>query len=469
MRTFKKYFTCIPVVVIIIISGCKKDDWYDIKSDKQLAVPTTLKDMQALMDYAWVMNKNTPGMGEVASDGHYVSEARALVLTDNNRNAYTWSKEQQYREVYDWNYSGGAGAFGSYTRIYYTNLVLDGLEKITPANSDEKIQWDNIKGQALFHRAHAFYELAQVFADAYESNSASTKLGIPLRLESDVNIPSKRGTVQQTYRQIINDLELANKLLPISASYKTRPSQQAVFALLARVYLSMEDYANSSIYANLCLSSYNTLMDYKTLSATGTTNPITDYNPEIIFYASIHTALNVISFTNILIDRNLYDSYDANDLRKKIFFNENITTKLVTYKGTYSGRGFNQCFSGLATDEVYLIRAECYARDGKTAEAMSDLNTLLNTRWSGTYVNKTALNAEDALKQILLERRKELILRGLRWSDLRRLNRDPRFAITLTRKIGTTTYTLEPNSYKYTFPIPDDIIEMTKMPQNEGW
>lgn len=466
---------CNLAIVIVLSSSCKDGDWYDVKSDKNLSVPTTLKDLQELMDNAQILNTCTPGMGEVASDGHYVSDIVASKLVNRNLNAYTWSHDQTNEVVPDWNNAVGSYNTGSYSRIYYANLVLDQLKKIVPLSQIEKGQWNDIKGQALFHRAHAFYELAQVFAPPYEMASASIKLGIPLRLESDITIPSRRSNLQQTYDQIINDLMSTKGLLPLNSTYKTRPSQIALFALLARIYLSMENYEQAKIYAELCLNNYNTLMDYNTLDATLTTNPIKGYNPEVIFYSLQAENYTTLFFTNILIDRSLYDSYERNDLRRKIFFNENMTTGLITYKGSYDGRGF-VCFSGLATDEVYLIKAECYARVGKATEAMRDLNTLLRMRWnpnmttpSKSYVEIVASDGVDALRKVLEERKKELILRGLRWSDLRRLNRDSRFAVTLNRTVGGKTYTIEPNSYKYTFPIPDDIIRLTGIEQNEGW
>ena len=49
-------------------------------------------------------------------------------------------------------------------------------------------------------------------------------------------------------------------------------------------------------------------------------------------------------------------------------------------------------------------------------------------------------------------------MRGLRWTDLRRLNRDPRYAVTLTRSINGTTYMLPPNDARYVYPIPDAVI-----------
>jgi hypothetical protein len=68
--------------------------------------------------------------------------------------------------------------------------------------------------------------------------------------------------------------------------------------------------------------------------------------------------------------------------------------------------------------------------------------------------------------KILTERRKELIFRGLRWPDLRRLNKDGA-GVSVTRKLDGQTYTLTPNSLKYTWLIPQQVIDFNPgMPQN---
>jgi tetratricopeptide (TPR) repeat protein len=460
----KNFIFLLLTTIVVVNISCKKGDWYDVKSDQRLAVPVTLRDMQALMDDASTLNTNTPYLKELASDGHYLSDASLLTLGGINKNAYSWSKVEQYLNVQDWIANGFSG---SYRKVYYSNLVLDGLVKLELKDMD-RFELENIKGQALFHRSLAFFELAQVFSPTYDPLKASDGLGIPLRLESDVTIPSTRSTIQQSYAQIINDLLKAKVMLPVNSLYNTRPGKRAVFALLARVNLSMEKYEDAKIYADSCLNINSALMDYTEFNLSTVDNPISVNNSEVIFYSSMGET-TPLAFNNNLIDTEWYNSYNQNDLRKKVFFNKNFLSGVVTYKGTYCGRGFNQYFTGLATDEIYLIRAECYAREGKILESMADLNTLLRTRWAGIYTEMTATNSEDALRKVLEERKKELILRGLRWSDLRRLNRDPRFAVTLNRTIGGKIYTLEPNSYKYTFPIPDDIIEMTGMAQNPGW
>src|SRR3546814_18218946 len=89
------------------------------------------------------------------------------------------------------------------------------------------------------------------------------------------------------------------------------------------------------------------------------------------------------------------------------------SSDLKNEDGTMSFRGsYHQSsvpFSGLATAEVYLIRAECYARTGNVAAAMEDVNTLLEKRWkAGTYFPFSAHTAEEALSLLLNERRTEL-------------------------------------------------------------
>jgi len=84
---------------------------------------------------------------------------------------------------------------------------------------------------------------------------------------------------------------------------------------------------------------------------------------------------------------------------------------------------------------------------------------LKNRYKTGTFTNLTAANADDALALIVKERRKELCFRNLRWSDLRRLNKDSRFQVTLTRNVNGQSYTLAPNSSRYVLPL--DPIETT--------
>ena len=235
--------------------------------------------------------------------------------------------------------------------------------------------------------------------------------------------------------------------------------------MLARTYLSMRKYNEAGAWADSCLNVYNTVLDYNTLN-TNISNPIPMYNAEVVFHSMAYVDGYFFSPDNCRIDSVLYQSYDNNDIRKKAFFKVVKAPNTVTWCGSYEGSDYP--FSGIATDELLLIKAECQARAGKVTEAMSTLNSLLVKRWkTGTFVPFTAANKEAALTLVLTERRKELLVRGLRWTDLRRLNSESGRETTLTRNLNNQVYKLLPGDTRYTLPIPYSVINMSGIAQNE--
>jgi starch-binding outer membrane protein, SusD/RagB family len=466
-----------PLFFILMITGlfsCKKG-WLEAKPDKSLVVPSTIADYQALLDNTTEISTGIPGvttglspfnaqqnsLGEVSAGDFYVLPNIFGSQFPIYQNAFTWEKDIYVgaKNIDDWNIP--------YKRVFLANVVLEGIEKIKPADNTEQQAWNNVKGAALFFRAYNHFDVAQEFCKSYDKNTAGDDPGIPIRLTSDFNQDSKRGTVLETYNQIIADLKEANNLLtvtlPSNTLYKNRPTKAAANAMLARVYLFMEEYDNAWQYADACLQQYNKLLDFDSVYLANPGNsPFLPHHDEVILNNTLTNA-GIFFGTRAIFDSALYNSYHADDLRLKLFYRK--VSNNPVWKGSYYG-GTSK-FSGLATDEIYLIRAECYARKGNTDAAMLDLNTLLTKRWkAGTFVSFTATDADDALVQIVEERRKELVFRGLRWPDLKRLNKDPRFAVTLTRTARDQTYTLPANDPKYVLPIPDDVIQLTGMAQN---
>jgi hypothetical protein len=267
--------------------------------------------------------------------------------------------------------------------------------------------------------------------------------------------------LQSTYDQIINDLLKAIPLLPTNPLFPTRPSKPAAYGLLARVYLSQANYPQALLYADSCLQLGNSLINFNELAISGS-HPIPHFNKEVIFSSTLITYLSYLS-SRLIVDSTLYKSFGSNDLRRSIYFTTSAGN--ITYKGSYDGSSV--FYGGIATDEMYLIRAECNARAGNTNLAMNDLNALLNNRWlTGTYINQTVATGDAALSLILAERRKELCYRALRWTDLRRLNLESRFQTTLTRIVSGQTYSLPPNSPKYVLPIDNNEINIGGLQQN---
>jgi hypothetical protein len=458
----------IPLLGLI---ACHKDAFLNAKPSSSIIVPSTLEDFQSLLDnvanYASygsrISGMAAPYMGEESSDNFYLTTTVFNTQALIDRNIYVWAKDiyNGSADRSDWNIP--------YQQIMYTNTVLDNIDNVQQTSSNIE-QWKNIKGTALFTRSLAFYNLASIFAPAYDSKTAQSELGIILKTSSDVNINPGRATVQATYNQIIADAKASANLLSSTLPqniYQNRPSKVAAYAFLARVYLSMRDYVNAKTYADSCLKNYNILVDYNTLPSGN--YPFTLSKPttaEVLYQESLSfraTVLFVIGASQLTADSTLYKSYDTNDIRKKIFFR--TTSGLPTLGWTYSGVASS--FAGLATDEIYLIRAECSARAGDTNAALADLNTLLSKRYVTNFFQPiTASSSTDALAKILIERRKELIWRGLRWTDLKRLNKEGA-NITLTRSLNGQLYTLPVNSPLYVLPIPPDEIATSGVQQNQ--
>jgi hypothetical protein len=192
--------------------------------------------------------------------------------------------------------------------------------------------------------------------------------------------------------------------------------------------------------------------------------PFKRFNDEVIFHAG-PTSYSNLQSPKYLVDTVLYASYDATDLRKSLFFSAATANKYQNFRGSYDGS--SKLFSGLATDELYLIRAEGRARTADLGGALADLNLLRKNRYSkSTYSDLVSADAKTVLRWVLDERWKELLMRGLRWSDLRRLNMEADYQRTLVRVAGGIRYELQPGDPRYLWPIPLVVIAQTGIAQN---
>ncbi|WP_316819261.1 RagB/SusD family nutrient uptake outer membrane protein [Pedobacter nyackensis] len=455
---------------VLLNSGCTKG-FLDAKPSSGILQPVTLDEFEKILDNFFNINRSCALAVFASDEYHYSSDARWLAATTPTaRNSYIWAKDlYEGEESLHWNVP--------YTCIFYANNVLEGLSKIE-VNGSNSSQYNSVKGTALFSRAFAYYELISNFAPIYDASTASSDLGVPLRLKPSIDEVLPRSTVSQVYSQIFDDLSQALILLgPSIPAGRSRPSKAAVEALYSRIYLSIGDYSNAERHADACLKLYDKLIDYNTLNNTRVA-PF-PYNHDEQIYVKV--ALNNVSYTTrgtangantyIQITSELINLYEANDLRKSIYYVQQNDGSFDMKQG-YAGPGIAP-FTGLATDEIYLIKAECLARRNEITSSMEKLDQLKRTRWSPSitspikpYENMTATDAKDALAKVLLERRKELVWRGLRWDDLKRLNKEGA-GITLTRTVNGQNYSLSPRSPRYVFPIPDNEISLSGIKQND--
>lgn len=451
-------------IFTLLNTGCTKG-FLEAKPSTDIVQPTRLDEFQKLLDNTDVIKG--VGLAILASDEYrFSTDATWLSVSSvTARNSYIWAKDLYESSISNyWN--------DAYSNIFYANNVLAGLEKIE-INALNTNEWHRTKGWALFVRAFAYYELVNNFSPFYDELTASTDLGVPLRLNPSIDELMPRSTVKKTFDRIFADLNQATALLDLSISpVRSRPSKAASHALFARIYLNMRDYAKAELHADTCLSLYNKLIDYNTINKTAPTPFVYNHDEQIYVRIATADAGSNANGANPNIDMSpdLINLYEPNDLRLVIYYNKQANSTYDIKRG-YSGAGSN-LFIGLATDEVYLIKAECLARRGDYSSSMDKLNQLLIKRWDPAatspakpFQNLTATSASYALAKILIERRKELIWRGTRWDDLKRFNKEGA-NITLSRSINGQTYTLPPNSPKYVFPIPDNEINLSGIQQN---
>ncbi|TYR36335.1 RagB/SusD family nutrient uptake outer membrane protein [Sphingobacterium phlebotomi] len=455
-KTMKKFhhniYYCFVLLTVLQLSACSRT-FLEVKPQKQQVVVETLQDITALLDHANVMNRTD--YSRLISDGDfYYTDAKVASIPEVQRNLYLWNVTIDPTNLHtaSWDLP--------YQQIMYANIAMETLEEMSRGN-DNRASWEELYGRARFFRAWAHYQLLQDFAEGYD-NRRNDQLGIPILTKSTYPQSIERASIEDVYNFILTDLEESVLHLPERSSIKTRPSKQSGYALMARVYLNLGDFEAALLHVQYALELDKTLLDYNMLSLTDPL-PFAKFNflshPEIIFFTSSNVPL--VAIAGIEGAEQVYSRYSDDDLRKKVFFNDERL-----YTGTYSGAS-SYHFTGLAIDELYLIQAESLIRLDRLEEGINVMKELLSNRF---VYNDVTVDIPDRMEELLYwileERQKELVGRGTRWTDLKRINRDSETQVDLTRVYNGEQYELPANSSRYTFTIPLDEIQISGIEQN---
>lgn len=358
-----------------------------------------------------------------------------------------------------------------YHTIYLCNYILNHLEGAKEGGQFSK---DYVEGAARFHRAFSYLYLVNLYAKHYDAQTADTDLGVALALEDNPNLQLRRSTVKEIYDQILDDALKAVPLLKNTeyadqAGYYLRASNAAAYALLARIYLYRGEYENCWKTAQEARNIVGEPADFNNYEKDDE-NPDDGISGDGIPYLGNMDGWampDVICYKSASQEPAPYSDYNLSDELIALFPDKEADLRWNLFVTTYSYHGaengdeprissfyyFNN--KGLNIGELYITEAEALVREGDIDGALDALNKLRTKRYAAdTYVDVTERDPEKLLKLILDERRRELMFKGTRWFDLKRLNKDPRFAKTITHTYFGETYTLEPNSPKYVLPIP---------------
>lgn len=434
-----------------------------------------------LDDFEPVLNGTYASMRDLYSYGLFTSVA-ADMMSDNMLE--TTESLVNYKAVTDWTYAADQIRVAEVWRFNYLmindcNLILENIGTYE-ASAPKKA--NRIKGQALAIRGLMHFNLLRFYAPNFDRTSATP--GIALKMSSAIELPT-RATVQQSYDQIIKDLEAALPLLNDvdaainTATRRSRIDAATVNAILARVSLYSKEYDRAITFATAAITA-------RPLATRANFPGIwTDANAdEVLFSVQFNPgeggpaldvwspATNRAQFDPSADLLALYDK--TNDVRYTSYFtpgasvpgavNRAARTVATKYQGKAAARDGAVNFKAFRTGELYLIRAEARALSNRAADALADLNALRAARIAA-FVPGTETGAAltDA---IATERRKELWLEGHRWFDLKRTTR---IVNRVSCRAGVVC-TLPANSRSWAWPIPqNERLANPGIAQNEGY
>lgn len=359
------------------------------------------------------------------------------------------------------------------------NLILNGLE--TAEGNNEELR-NYVRGEALAWRAFAYFKLLQYYAP-YKNN----QYGIPVYLtpHEDVgNAMPGRKTQQEVFAQILGDCNTALALLEVTASNEWNCAWRYDFlnAMMAGIYTwkamsgaaETTDWENAGKCATEAMRARVLTNDPQILQkmfdcrdVTATTDM---QNDEFYFRIMDGNGNSYVCrfkepyYENGVSDGKInllyYEKFKEKDIRKEIYFNNE-----GTHNDKYNliGASDGGCIILFRLAEMYLIKAEALARQGKTGEARMVLEEFKNSRYTEPVSVPT--DATQLLQEILDERLREFYMENdFRWLDMKRLG------VRVERVVGGDKYVLEPDDFRYCFPIPSREIELNKnMIQTPGW
>jgi hypothetical protein len=352
-----------------------------------------LADLQASEDYA-TWGGTFQGARQVATK---------TMTRDNSEAARTWDS--------------------TYRAINMANIVLNAVDVVTDATLKNQYE-----GEALFIRGILHFELVRFYAKPWGATPNNDHPGIVIRTSAFfTEAPaSPRSTVKEVYDQVIADLTAAADKLPKKNG--SRADRYTALAFLARVYLQQSNYALARDAADSVIRSGNYEMNDDILQA------FTEDNTREVIWeieqdvqnnagddndglATFYANLDAIGRGDIRIDSAFVAGYEANDLRKELwYYNTGTAAKPVLFTAKWSSAYQNLPVVRLA--EMYLIRAECNLRLGEISGATpaADLAQVRNI----ARVNLAPI-ANPTLNNVLQERLHELAFEGVRIHDIKRL------------------------------------------------
>ncbi|MCK0131647.1 RagB/SusD family nutrient uptake outer membrane protein [Flavobacteriaceae bacterium F08102] len=379
-----------------------------------------------------------------------------------------------------------------YLSIGLMNNVINELEIV---KKDDGIEVEIIKGEAKIIRAWNALKLLQYFTP-FDNN----ELGIPLNFNAETvaTTSGKRRTQEEVFNTIIKELnEVLNYTAETDENYNVFYRKSVIHAILAKTYFykatgpvkSEDDWEKVIKHSDLAMEGKALAVsgdDLKTMFKNDVTG-VNYQNPHtlISFFWSGKTQFSSPSGTDIWgyidmaynwgepyyagvrLSPEIESLYNDGDIRlgNNVYTYDLVHNEFSKY--LQDGYEVRNVYPMFRVADLFLMKAEAYARIGETDEAKLLLDEFKTARNAGTY------SEQDVLKEILNERKKEFFIEyDYIWLDMKR-NR-----VSMTRTIqdpssggAETQITLASDDYRYAFYIPleGELDINSNLTQNPNW
>lgn len=373
----------------------------------------------------------------------------------------------------------------TYSYIYDANAAIEGLTQSDKLTKEIK---DHLLGEAYFLRGFFYFYLVNLYGD------------VPLVTSTDykVNSTLPRIPVSDIYKQITNDIQLAQQLLTSpyvdgsithQTAERTRPNQMTATALLSRVYLYNKRYKEAETEASKIITATDiySLGDINKVFLKNSTETIWALQPvsgnantkEGSFY--IYSPEGPNSTNYAVLSKNLLNTFEQGDSRKlnwiAIFKDGNNTEYSSPYK--YKVKDGNPTNALEYTivfrlAEQYLIRAESRIEQGNIDAGIGDLNLIRARSRALATLDvpaplpelKPGMSLQNAKSAVQHERRVELFTEwGNRWFDLKRTGNINGVMTSIAPSKGSIW-----QSNQALYPIPlVEILSNPNLTQNPGY
>ena len=480
---------------LIIMVGC--ENFLDVVPDNRVALDNLEKAAQLLTNaYSDASYAFTDWMTD------NVAYTRGVNLRTNHIELYNWDDEttdatEPDTPTFFWN--------STYNAIAHANEVLAVLDEFEINSEEDQAFKEAVKSEALLTRAYGHFMLVNLFAKHYDRQRASSDLGVPyVDTPETVFIKTyKRNSVQEVYDRIEEDMLLGIELVDDSYfanSGKYHFNRNAALAFASRFYLFQGDYDKCIEYSNMLLGSDPSAF-VRDLTSDEFLNASSSIDGYSQLYSSPDLSSNLLLMRKIsLVQRTDFAHGPTNTLYRDIFeanpfpstTDERENPALVKgenavfpirYQSLFQRSSLNSnvgtpyhIHAAFRGEEVLFNRMECYVEKNQIDNAIQDLQVIFDRRYSGPAITLTMELIREAFGvadnpfisdkfvmeiYVQLERRKEFIVQGLRWFDIKRFELEVEHDL-----VDGSIITLEDNDIRKLLQIPASAIEVGKLEPN---